>query len=91
MLIAPDACKLLRRDNFLTEEYYHGVLSCIVSCSYRIGPTEVEVVLMDHPAVLDAAVVGSPDGLRGEVSKLRRISQLLQKKQSVIHVSVRLK
>jgi len=25
---------------------------------------------MDHPAVLDAAVVGSPDQLRGEVSKL---------------------
>jgi len=28
----------------------------------------VEAVLMDHPAVMDAAVVGSPDQLRGEVS-----------------------
>ena len=34
---------------------------------YRIGPNEVEGALMEHPAVQDAAVVGSPDELRGEV------------------------
>lgn len=42
-------------------------------CRYRIGPHEVEVVLMSHPAVLDAAVVGSPDSLRGEVSNVVRL------------------
>lgn len=37
--------------------------------SYRIGPFEVESVLMEHPAVAESAVVSSPDPLRGEVVK----------------------
>lgn len=41
----------------------------ISSAGYRIGPFEVESALMQHPAVHDAAVVGSPDDLRGEVVK----------------------
>lgn len=41
----------------------------INSAGYRIGPHEVECALMDHPAVSDAAVVSSPDPLRGEVVK----------------------
>lgn len=41
----------------------------INSSGYRIGPFEVESALMQHPAVLDAAVVSSPDELRGEVVK----------------------
>jgi len=44
---------------------YTGVLLPVYR--YRIGPYEVESALMDHPAVLEAAVVGSPDELRGEV------------------------
>ena len=34
---------------------------------YRIGPFEVESVLVQHEAVAEAAVVGMPDALRGEV------------------------
>ena len=41
----------------------------ISSAGYRIGPTEVEDALMQHPAVLECAVVASPDELRGEVVK----------------------
>ncbi|EDM17661.1 similar to Aa2-174, isoform CRA_a [Rattus norvegicus] len=36
---------------------------------YRIGPVEVESALAEHPAVLESAVVSSPDPIRGEVVK----------------------
>ena len=39
----------------------------IIMGGYRIGPFEVESVLGDHPDVAEAAVVGVPDELRGEV------------------------
>lgn len=39
----------------------------ILSAGYRIGPFEVESALQEHPAVLESAVVSSPDSLRGEV------------------------
>ena len=35
---------------------------------YRIGPFEVESALIEHDAVAEAAVVSSPDSVRGEVS-----------------------
>ncbi|XP_067329563.1 acyl-coenzyme A synthetase ACSM3, mitochondrial-like [Anolis sagrei] len=41
----------------------------ILSAGYRIGPFEVENALMGHPAVAEAAVVSSPDLIRGEVVK----------------------
>ena len=41
----------------------------IISAGYRIGPFEVESALVEHPAVAEAAVVASPDALRGEVVK----------------------
>ncbi|XP_042869581.1 acyl-coenzyme A synthetase ACSM3, mitochondrial-like isoform X2 [Penaeus japonicus] len=41
----------------------------IISSGYRIGPFEVESVLIEHPAVVESAVVSSPDSLRGEVVK----------------------
>jgi acetyl-CoA synthetase len=41
----------------------------IKSAGYRIGPFEVESALLKHPAVLEAAVVGKPDELRGEIVK----------------------
>ena len=37
----------------------------IKSSGYRIGPFEVESVLMEHPAVLEVAVTGVPDPVRG--------------------------
>jgi acetyl-CoA synthetase/medium-chain acyl-CoA synthetase len=41
----------------------------IKSSGYRIGPFEVESALLEHPAVLEAAVVGKPDELRGQIVK----------------------
>jgi acetyl-CoA synthetase len=41
----------------------------ITSAGYRIGPFEVESALIGHPAVAEAAAVGKPDALRGEVVK----------------------
>jgi len=41
----------------------------IKSSGYRIGPFEVESVIMEHPAVLECAVTGVPDPVRGNVVK----------------------
>jgi len=41
----------------------------IKSSGYRIGPFEVESVLMELPAVLECAVTGAPDPVRGQVVK----------------------
>jgi acetyl-CoA synthetase len=41
----------------------------IKSSGYRIGPFEVESVLMEHPSVMEAAVTGVPDPDRGAVVK----------------------
>jgi acyl-coenzyme A synthetase/AMP-(fatty) acid ligase len=41
----------------------------ITSSAYRIGPFEVESALVEHRAVAEAAVVGKPDPLRGEIVK----------------------
>jgi len=41
----------------------------INSAGYRIGPTEIESTLIEHPAVAMAAVIGIPDEIRGEVVK----------------------
>ncbi|ROO87546.1 acetyl-CoA synthetase [Actinocorallia herbida] len=39
----------------------------VIMAGYRIGPFDVESVLITHPAVADVAVIGVPDELRGEV------------------------
>ncbi len=50
--------------------WYRGRSDDIInSAGYRIGPGEVENVLLDHPAVLECAVVGKPDPHRGEIVK----------------------
>jgi len=41
----------------------------ISSAGYRIGPGEIEDCLIRHPAVAQAAVIGVPDELRGEIIK----------------------
>jgi acetyl-CoA synthetase len=41
----------------------------IKSSGYRIGPFEVESALVSHPAVIEAAVTGVPDPLRGQAVK----------------------
>ncbi len=41
----------------------------IKSSGYRIGPFEVESALLEHPAVLECAVTGVPDEVRGQIIK----------------------
>ncbi|WP_342305016.1 AMP-binding protein [Methanolobus sp. ZRKC5] len=41
----------------------------IKSSGYRIGPFEVESALLEHPAVQESAVIGSPDNIRGMIVK----------------------
>lgn len=42
----------------------------VIKCSgYRIGPFEVESALIEHPAVVECAITGAPDPIRGQVVK----------------------
>lgn len=41
----------------------------IKSSGYRIGPFEVESAIMTHPAVVECAITGVPDEIRGQVVK----------------------
>ncbi|MEO0569623.1 MAG: AMP-binding protein [Pseudomonadota bacterium] len=41
----------------------------ISSAGYRIGPFDVESSLIEHPLVLESAVVGKPDAERGHIVK----------------------
>lgn len=41
----------------------------IKSSGYRIGPFEVESAVMTHPAVVECAITGVPDPIRGQVVK----------------------
>ncbi|XP_054848968.1 acyl-coenzyme A synthetase ACSM4, mitochondrial-like [Eublepharis macularius] len=60
----------------------------INSSGYRIGPFEVESALLEHPAVAEAAVVSSPDQLRGEVVKafvVLSLNYMSQDKEKLTH------
>ncbi len=75
----------LNRDSFQHGWYYTGDTATrdadgyiwfvgrsddiISSAGYRISPFEVESVLLEHPAVVESAVVAKPDELRGEIVK----------------------
>ncbi len=39
----------------------------IIMAGYRIGPFDVESVLLQHPSVAECAVIAAPDPMRGEV------------------------
>lgn len=50
--------------------YFHGRSDDVInSAGYRIGPSEVENALLQHPAVRECAAVASPDEGRGAVVK----------------------
>lgn len=50
--------------------WFTGRNDDVIKCSgYRIGTFEVESVLMQHPAVVECAVTGFPDEVRGQVVK----------------------
>ncbi len=58
----------------------------ISSAGHRIGPGEIEDVLMSHPAVMQAAVIGKPDELRGEIVKAFVITQShIEQNENLIH------
>lgn len=73
------------RSVFVNQYYYTGDRACfdadgywwfvgraddvIKSSDYRIGPFEVESALIEHPAVAEAAVVGTPDPKRYQLVK----------------------
>lgn len=42
----------------------------VIKCSgYRIGPFEVESAMLEHPSVVECAITGAPDPIRGQVVK----------------------
>lgn len=41
----------------------------IKTAGERVGPFEVESILVEHPAIAEAGVIGKPDPLRGEIIK----------------------
>lgn len=50
--------------------WYVGRNDDVIKASgYRIGPFEIESVLITHPSVLECAVTGAPDPIRGQVVK----------------------
>ena len=49
--------------------YVGRVDDVIKSSGYRIGPFEVESALIEHPAVVECAITGAPDPIRGQVVK----------------------
>ena len=50
--------------------WFHGRFDDIIkSGGFRIGPYEIENVLMTHPAVMECSVIGIPDRLRGQSIK----------------------
>lgn len=50
--------------------WFHGRFDDIIkSGGYRIGPYEIESVLIKHPAVAECSVIGVPDKLRGQAVK----------------------
>lgn len=50
--------------------WFHGRFDDIIKTGgFRVGPYEVENVLMEHPAVAECSVIGVPDTLRGQAIK----------------------
>ena len=54
----------------------------IKSSGYRIGPFEVESALMTHPAVVECAITGVPDEIRGQVVKATIVLSKAYKEQA---------
>ena len=64
-----DTCDMAWCDS---EGYYWfiGRNDDVIKCSgYRIGPFEVESALLEHDAVVECAVTGAPDPVRGQIVK----------------------
>jgi acetyl-CoA synthetase len=84
----PTATQLKLRDGWLLtgdtvhvdprgQFHFHGRNDDIIKAAgYRIGPAEVEAALLRHPQVMECAVVGVPDPVRGgAVAAFVRLSE----------------
>jgi long-chain acyl-CoA synthetase len=58
---------------YMTEEGWYFVVDrlkdMIIASGYKVWPRDVEDALLQHPAVIEAAVIGVPDEYRGETVK----------------------
>lgn len=62
-------CDVVYRDEDGYFWFVGRVDDVIKSSGYRIGPCEVENALMTHPAVVECAITGVPDPIRGQIVK----------------------
>lgn len=62
-------CDVAKRDADGYFWFVGRIDDVIKSSGYRIGPFEVESALMTHPAVVECAVTGVPDDIRGQIVK----------------------
>lgn len=65
-LISGDLARKDEKGYFWFEGRYDDV---ITSAGYRIGPFEIENTLVEHEAVAEAAAIGKPDPVKGEIVK----------------------
>ncbi|MDY6835361.1 MAG: acetate--CoA ligase [Chloroflexota bacterium] len=50
--------------------WFQGRVDDVIKTSgERVGPFEVESILLEHPAIVEAGVIGKPDPLRGHIIK----------------------
>lgn len=58
---------------YIDEDGYHHLIDRIKEVikykGHTVAPAEVEALLLKHPAVFDAAVIGKPDAIAGEIPK----------------------
>ena len=59
-------CGYYKDDEKTNEAWHNGVIK---ASGYRIGPFEIESILIQHPSVLECAVTGAPHPIRGQVVK----------------------
>lgn len=65
---------IFRRDLANRYKFISRTDDIIVSGGYKISPAEVQETILQHPAVLDVAVIGVPDILHGQVVRAYVIS-----------------
>jgi acetyl-CoA synthetase len=50
--------------------WFNGRIDDVIKTGgFRVGPFEIENVLMEHPAIMECSVIGVPDELRGQAIK----------------------
>lgn len=67
--------------------WFHGRFDDIIKTGgFRVGPYEIENVLMEHPAVMECSVIGVPDKLRGQAIKaIIKLSQGYEATSALAH------